>query len=910
MLERGLSAARDDSGGVVLVQGDPGMGKSALAAEVVRLAHTIGMRTCWGSCREGEGAGAYRPWRQILTGLGAPADLLSAEADSRFRLFDDVVELLRDAALPDGLLIVLDDVHWADVPSLRLLHVLAGELAGSRVFVLALHRRAEVYPRREVAAVLAAILRERTATSLPLGPLSANEVAELASHTRSAVADQAVLAAVQRRAEGNPLFVVELVRFAAVAQATDLPASVREVIANRLQQLPPDSRDALRAASVLGREYSAGQLAAVTSLSVAHLSELMGYAQRAELVGHVGGQTYRFAHVLIQEVAYAELPSADRHELHLRAARSVRSGEGADLPAFHLRQAAVLSADPQLLAEALAATVHAARNASAQLAYEQAAEQCREALQLLPQLARAPVTRAELLLEVARCEFRSGAVADAWNSCQAAADLGRAHGDAATVAQAALVVRGLSNDPICDQIHALCREALAMVGADQPVLRARLLGQLAVTTNQWAGGVEPGLSEQALVAAEATGDADARFLALQARHVALTDPRYTLDRLSLGERAVQLGGEAGREDCLAWGHVWRADAFWQLNRRVQFDGELAAYTAVVAHLREPLARWRLGLMRACLALLEGRFGDAAELADEALLIGRRGGHSEADFLHIVFQTYLAPLTGGDLAPAEAFVRQLVRHGPMLVRAWLASLLVEMDRLDEAAEQWAVLRSHLSEFPRYTPEWIVNTTSTVELCIRLDDRETLSTLYTDLLPFADGQATGGAHTPSAGPVALHLGKAATHLGDWPAAYAHLSAALDMCAAMGAAPHEAITRVELARLLLARKGPADATTARQQLEATLVIATRLGMTPLLARAKALHDRLTGGRSGPLSRREDEVAGLVAAGLTNRQIAERLFLSDRTVEAHVRSIFNKLGVESRASIASWHTARSRTT
>jgi DNA-binding CsgD family transcriptional regulator len=911
-LESGLVAARGSDGGLVLIHGVPGIGKSALAAQAARMARAAGMRTCWGGCLEGEGASPYRPWTQILASLGARVDLLSANADSRFRLFDDVVDQLREAAAANGLLIVIDDLHCADVASSRLLQVVASAVTGSRMYVIGLYRRTAVSPRPELAEILAAVLREPAASSLPLDRLASSHAAELARLSATSLRDDELLAAIERRAQGNPLFVIELSRFAVGAGTTELPTSIRAVIGDRLGQLSLESRNALRAASVLGRDFSVGQLAEITDIPVLGLAEGVSEAVTAELVAGVGTGSYRFVHVLVQEVAYAELPPPLRHELHLRAARSMHARElngvspAPDLLAHHLRQAATLSADPVLLADALAATVRAAESAGRQLAYEQATRQYRQALDFLPMLAAAPVTRQALLLDLARCQFRAGAVADAWRSCQAAADVGRARGEAATVAQAALVVRGLSNDPICDQIHALCHEALAMIDKDDAVLTARLLGQLAVTANPWAGGIEPGLSERALVAAEASGDTDARFLALQARHTALTEYRYAPDRLALGERAVQLGRQNGCIDYLAWGHCWRADAFWQLGRRVQLDGEIAAYAGVVEHLREPLTRWRLSLMRASVALLEGRFAEAAERAEAALTIGRRGGHVEAEFLDVVFQTHLAPMTGGDVTAAEAFVRQFVRQGNVLTRAWLASLLTKLDRLDEAAEQWAVLRPHLAEFPRYAHEWIVTAASTVDLCVRLNDVEVVSRLYSELLPFSDGNVAAGAHTPSMGPVALYLGKAAMSLGDLASAYAHITAALDLCEAMGAAPHEAMTRVEFARLLLARREPTDLRAAEQHLVAALNIAHVLGMPHMVVQVEALRKRLPGGRSGPLTPREDDVAELVAAGLSNRQIADRLHLSERTVETHVRSIFTKLGFESRASIASWYAAR----
>jgi predicted ATPase len=136
-LERRLAESRTVGGAVVLCEGDPGMGKTALAAELARRAHEQGVRVAWGACLEGEGSTAHRPWAQVVSALGrAVSDLITSEASdnaSRFRLFADGAELLRGASAERGLLVVLDDLYWADVESLRLLQFVASEAASCRL---------------------------------------------------------------------------------------------------------------------------------------------------------------------------------------------------------------------------------------------------------------------------------------------------------------------------------------------------------------------------------------------------------------------------------------------------------------------------------------------------------------------------------------------------------------------------------------------------------------------------------------------------------------------------------------------------------------------------------------------------------------------------------------------------------
>jgi len=543
-----LDAVRVGRGSLVLIDGEPGMGKTALANEVVYRAREQGWVTAWGSCQEGEGAPAYWPWIQVLRDLDGVGELfVEQDGGGRFRLFDEVIEVLRRSSM-EGLLIVLDDLHWADLVSVQLLLILAAEIAEHRMLVLGLYRRADLDSRGN--EVLSAVARERATSQLTLGGLTRGELERLAEVTLGSRPEPALVHAVVGRSEGNPFYALELLRLVretdvAGLHSRGLPRGIREAIGRRLDMVAAGTRQLLRVASVLGREFTAGQLAELSGESVAAVHGLLDEALARDLTVVGGSHTFRFAHALIQEVAYAELPVLDRQRLHQRAAAVVGADEFAiDALAHHLRQAASLGSAP----EALTATLRAAVRARNQLAYEHAAFQFQQALELLALLPQASVSRTELLLDLAHCHLRAGAVAQAWRSAQAAAELGLAAGEAGCVADAATVVRGISDpdaDPMCGEIHALCRRALLLLDGSDPVRQAKVLAQLAITADKFASSGSAELSERALRIAETTGDHDARFFALQARQVELVHPRHVLERLSIGERAANSELTAG-----------------------------------------------------------------------------------------------------------------------------------------------------------------------------------------------------------------------------------------------------------------------------------------------------------------------------------------------------------------------------
>lgn len=485
------------------------------------------------------------------------------------------------------------------------------------------------------------------------------------------------------------------------------------------------------------------------------------------------------------------------------------------------------------------------------------------------------------LLERARDLYRRGAVGDALAACEQAADEARRTDDVAALADAATVIRTTARVGVAGRVHELCVEALARLGESDPVRTARVRAQLVATANPF-GPPEP------LVLPPGSDDPEATFLRLQAWHAARLAIDHLPERLAIADEAVDLGRRTGTDEYAAWGRRWRMDAFAVLGDRIDLLAELQALQPLVERLDRPSWRAYLTLVECSQRLLEGRWEDARRLADDA--VGLEGDPmGEAAFFRVVTTSAIAQQTGRGLAESEAAVAVLVDKLPYFARGWICLMYKATGKRDEAEALWLSIAPHVARMPERAPEWVIATVGSAEVCAWLGDVDTARVLYDQLAPFAGLHAIGLSQAPYDGPVDLALGRLAGCLGDDGAARAHLTAALRQTEAMHALPVQVLVLAELAAL-------GDARSA----ERARALAARLGMAPVL-------ERLGAGDPGPLSRREAEVAALVADGLSNAAIAARLVLSERTVENHVSNALRKLDLTSRAGIASWHARRS---
>ncbi len=903
LLAGGLRAALDGAGQVVLLAGEPGVGKSRLAEEVSAQAVNLGMRRCWGRATEHEGSPPYWPFRQVCRDLGT--ELLPAETGDgagegeRFRVFEAVADGLAAAAAPGGLLVVLDDLQWADPASLRLLVHLAATAARARLLLLATYRDTETGGREPLRQALAALAREPSVTRLRLVGLTETEVGALLAGVAGRPVPGATTAAVSRRSQGNPFFVAELGRLLAERPGAradaDLPDGVRDAVLGRLDQLAAPARRVVAAAAVLGSTVDPAAVAAATGEAATDVFAALDEAVAAGILAH----GWRFGHDLIRETARLEMSTVDRLWLHQRMARYLTgrvdvADRVAEVAFHHLESLPVGDAG-----EAVTWAEGAARQAMGQLAWEEAAALYRRAVAAAADAGLPERDRCRLVLARARAQVRAYEMDDARQSVLAAADLARAAADPESLAEAVLVMEGVTDFVWGRTWSALHKEALAAIPDGDSALRARLLAQLAVN-DSWGDFAETqARSVEALAIAERVGDRTTVLAALRARQIARSGPDGTEDRLALGDRMLAAGERDGDDDARLWGRLWRFDALAQLGELDRAEAETGAIDAAAQRLRSPLARWHAARCRAAIALARGRFDDAFVIGQDVVELVRSAGYDGAVVPNYGFLTMVHGYLG---TVDDAMVEQIetVANTVEPLRGVSAMMLLNAGRREAARRIYRTLPP-----PESVPGFMLLPVlaGTALLAAEFDDRATAADVAERLAPFADRFVCGGAGVIAVlGPVLLPLGVAVAAVGRLDDAVRHLRAAAERTEAAGMPPFLAVVRHELARTLARRRRPGDRAEAAALAESAAALAGRLGMAPLHAECRALAAALSGAVAGPLTRREREIAELVAQGLTSRQIAAATHIAERTAENHVQHILAKLGFTSRAQIAAW--------
>nr|WP_296076128.1 LuxR family transcriptional regulator [uncultured Actinoplanes sp.] len=864
-LDRRRADAWRGAGGVVLLIGEAGVGKTTVVEEAVARFRAAGSTVLIGRCDPDEGAPAFWPWLRLLEsgveGLSPALLTLADEGESaaaaRFRAIRATIAALRAA---EPLVLVLEDLHWADPASLSLLAALSREIGETRLLLIGTSRPA---PQPDLSE----------AEVLPLGPWDVAAVGQYLARIAPA-AHPSWAAVVHRLGGGSPLYTRELARLLAregrlerPAGTIDLPEGLRRLVLRRTAQLRPACREMLGVAAAFGAEIDVAALDRI--VPAIRADDGPGPVAEAVEAGVLvedpaKPSRVRFGHELVRQALYTSLTRDERIRAHAAIA-----DRGAGSPAEIARHRVRAAVDPESRRAAVDACVVAAQAAARALDHDEAVRWFDRALENAPD-------DPELRLARAEAAYRGGQLDVALADCAAIVDR--------VGTPAALVIRGFGGS-LAPALLRLCERALALGPDDAD--RAQVLAQTAfLLTETEDPQAARRISGEAMALAERSGHPGALVAAIHARHEVVDPVRDVDEVLELARRAAELAGPSRRPDAELWSLVWRLDAQLMRGDRPAFDAEKARLEELAERLGWPVARWHLLRARAAGLLLAGRFDDAETASAEASDLGINGRDETMPFLHRAFLSGLAQLTGRNRHWPPDLAAEAAALPPIPVAtAQIARVAMEMGDRETGELMLARLRAVLPGVPAdLRRPFIVATTG--EVAIWAGDLELAAQAYRQALSYA------GRHlnslTACYGVADRTLGVIAAALGDADAAGAHLANAVALEERSGSAPFLTLAQLAYARFLR----PTDPARSRDLAARAATTARRLGMPPVAAEAAELD-------ADPLTAREREIAALVADGLTNRAVAEKLFLSERTVETHVRNILAKLGLTRRADL-----------
>jgi DNA-binding CsgD family transcriptional regulator/tetratricopeptide (TPR) repeat protein len=946
---------------VALVAGEAGSGKSRLVREFAHEAAGDGVLVLYGACdavvhipyqpiaealghltrvtepgqlRHDLGAAGGELTRLIpdlAARVGSLPDPVTADQDTeRHRLHQAVAELLVNTSRRRPLLVILEDAHWADNPTLNLLRHLSRAAADARMLLVATFRDLEADMPTELSSALVDLRRTEGVVPIRLTGLTSAEIAELVSQAAGGDlgAELPRLAAsIHELTEGNAFLVIELwralvetgtlvladgrARLTRAPEELGTPDTVREVVTERVARLGEDTTAVLELAAVIGPDFDLAVLARGTGRDEAELLGSIDLALRSGMVADLPERplVYRFAHELVRRALYDRLPAARRVELHLRAGEALETISPepsartlADL-AYHFTAAAPLGGG-----RAVEYNLRAAEAATAALAFDEAVAALRTALRLGIADRR---ERAEVELALGTVCYRAGRGSEALDAYRGVADLAREQGDGELFARAAV---GFENS--CWRMAAVdagalefLNEAAAMLGAEDSGLRVMVLSGLARAC-AFLGDHDRSalLRHESIEMARRIGDRPALATVLMRAYWArgTTGLDEILDMLT---ESRDLAGELGDTELQAEAMEWRISALIALGDLDAARQELAVVYEMASRVGQPFIIHVAQHYRSTIALCDGRLAEAEATAERSFEWGRllTGRDPTATYGVQMFGIRREQGRLAELAPVVRILAASKDQGG----AWgpgLAAVLAELGMHDEARRELNRVRDRgLIELR--TGLWLASLVYLVDAVSLVGDDSLAAEVYTELQPNAGTIVTVGHGVACYGSADRYLGMVAATAGERDLARSHLEVALEVERGMGAWTWLAHSLYALGKVLVAAGG-ADRRRGRELLQESASLAERIGMPTLLGRVRA-EGGLAARRPPPdgLSPRELQILRLVAKGLSNREIGERLVVSEHTAANHVRSILRKTGCANRTEAAAYAYGRGLT-
>ena len=950
-----LPRAAGEGRRVVMLAGEPGGGKSRLVREFAAEVAGEGALVLSGSC-DAVVRTPYGPFVEALAQLTQtlePDELRSALGPSggeltrllpdlpalvgelsvpvaadpdteRHRLHTALTDLLASVSRERPTLLVLEDGHWADAPTLLLLRHLARSAWSARLLLLATFRDTEADLPAGLAETLADLRRSDDVVRMRLAPLSGEEVADLVSRAAggagAAAESRELASAIHDLTGGNAFLVCELWRALVETGAVEIvagqlrvtrpladlgtPESVREVVSERLSRLAPTTIDLLELAAAAGPEFELEPIRRAAGLSEPELLVALEEGVGSGMIEELPAQRLacRFTHEIVRRALYDRITRMRRAELHFRVGEALEStGAGGDRTladlAHHFGEAAPFGGSER----AVDYNLRAARAASAALAYDDAGARLDAALAIGIE---AEGERAAALLELGSVNHRAGKATAALEAFAAAAAIARDLGDRELLARAAIGYEEACWRPGVSSREAieLLEEALASVDDESEQLRIGLLSGLARALG-FEGDSERGaiVRENAITLARHHRDG-AGLAKLLVRTYWARGATPLEEILAMLGEARELAQELEDAEIHTEAMAWRVPTLVAL---CDLDGarvEVEALREMAERTAQPFMQHVAEHYGAAIALCDGDLATAEAMAERSrewgrLLIGR-----DASGTHGI-QMFGISRERGRLAELAPAVRILAATGAAEAGPWrpgLVAVLAELGMEEEARRELSRMAAEGIESFR-SSLWLATLTYLADASAALGDERMAAIVYPELEPLAGSNVMIGTLVACYGAADRYLGMLAATMGEPALAERHFERALELNRAMGASTWVAHTAYEYGRFLFGRgRGARDQ--AEAQIGEAEALAKRIGMEGLLGRIRALGVPAAAALPAGLSPREAQIIALVARGLSNREIGAELSISEHTAANHIRSILRKTECANRTEAASF--------
>jgi predicted ATPase/class 3 adenylate cyclase len=886
LLSTVTKTARGGERRAVLISGEPGIGKTRLAAHFARAQHDEGATVLLGRC-DSQVPAPYRPFLEALGHLiratptydvalwaraagpalmtilpelreHAPEEQAPTPADAyteRLRLFDAVDRFLATASQQRPLILLLDDLHWADQASVLLLRHLMTATGDAPLLVIGTYRVNELDRDHPLHSLVADRSAAERCVQLGLGGLDEASTAELIAAQLDSAPDAELARSIYSDTEGNPFFVQELLADAADADAlrsgrSAVPISVREVVGGRVARLTEGAQQVLRVAAVVGREFDVGTVAGAGGFTDSEVLDATEEAVDARLAIEIADRLDRFtfSHPLTREALYAELTGSRRARLHRTVARTLAERHAADdsamlgAIAYHYFE----GRDDGDVERAVDYARRAGASAIALLAYEEAARHFELALRAIDGWRAAPAdvddSRLDLYLAVGDALYRAGRIEASRDAFQAAAELASVRGDHERLARAALgfcavPLREMRGEPD-DEALALLDRTLAMYPDDAGLTRAKLLYQLARASHLGGEARFQALAAEAEAMAKRVVEPEGHTLAVEAELLTLWGTHHAARRLELASELLHLAEVEGDTQRMWWARLNRAMQSATLGDLDAVEAEGAALARLAEQYRRPEWLWYPALWRAMRALADGRLDDAEELIAEALGAGQETYGFSAVSVYVQQLFRLRDLQGRVTeleVPLQALVDQ--NDDAALLHVAMAAIHASAGRHSEASAEFdRVAVDDFAAVPANVQWPLIAAFSSIMIAY-LGRPELAPVVYERLLPYRGLCMVGGPACETPGSVDSFLGVLATVQGDFAEADVLFGDALAMNRQMANRPAVAETLLRWSEmLLLHRNAPGDVDHAVELLREARTICDETGIARFPDEARA--------------------------------------------------------------------------